>query len=148
VKAAPDAATIEALEGVIRARFDAGDTDEEIRNRIVLEAGPYRAKADHMRMVEAGLSEERIQDRLDLEWTLIPEAGTLNRYLRAIRLTALERRPVGQRTPTGEALLPTDAEVKAKRAELKVAGGAYGYQTLAKALHASKSTIRRRLGKL
>jgi hypothetical protein len=49
---------------------------------------------------------------------------------------------------TGQALRPTPAEVRAMRDALRTAGRPHGYGTLSKALHASKSTIRRRLGTL
>ena len=51
-------------------------------------------------------------------------------------------------TTTRTGLGITRGQIEAKRAELRDAGKPAGYDALARALHASPSTIRRRLGTL
>ncbi len=71
--------------------------------------------------------------------------ATMNKLLRAAYRRA--KAEAGGLAEQGD-LRPSLAEIEAKQAELAAAGMPHGLRPLAKALHSSPATIRRRLGRL
>jgi hypothetical protein len=83
----PDPGHLALLQEIIRSRVAAGDTDQQIRDRLVLRSPAYRAELERMRA--DGASDEAIRSILDWWWQVeFVGNTTVPQYLETARLLA------------------------------------------------------------
>lgn len=84
----PDPGHLALLQEFIRSRVAAGDSDQDIRDRLVVRRPGYRAALERMRA--AGVTDDEIRSYLDWWWTLEFGSGqtTIPDYIETARLLA------------------------------------------------------------
>lgn len=83
----PDPGHLALLQEFIRSRVAAGDSDQDIRDRLVLRHPGYRAQLERMRA--DGATDDEIRSSLDWWWTLeFVGNTTIPQYIETARLLA------------------------------------------------------------